>query len=65
MDETSKFGRVATRGKPDNYLGAIDDDKSNPGFNIYWNGKIIEKHLVEYKKLRGFYNTLRLRQNCD
>lgn len=40
---------MATRGKSDTYLGAIEDDKSIPGFNIYWNGKVIEKHLVEYK----------------
>lgn len=40
---------MATRGKSDTYLGAIEDDKSKTGFNIYWNGKVIEKHLVEYK----------------
>lgn len=48
-EDALKAAKMATRGKSDTYLGAIEDDKSKPGFNIYWNGKVIEKHLVEYK----------------
>lgn len=46
-EDALKAAKIAVKGKPGIYLGSIEEKDSIPGFNVYWNGKIIEKHLVK------------------
>ena len=47
QEDALKAAKMAVRGKPETYLGGIEEKDFDPGFNIYWNGKVIEKHLVK------------------
>ena len=41
-----KAAKMAVRGKPGKYFGTMEDGR---GFNVYLNGKVVERHWVDKK----------------
>ena len=48
-----KATKAATKGKTDRHLGRARSEDGRDGFDVFENGKIVERHIVDYKKASG------------
>lgn len=48
-----KAAKKATKGKTDRYLGRTRSEDGRDGFDVFENGKIVERHTVIYSSGPG------------
>ena len=48
-----KAAKKAAKGKTDRYLGRTRSEDGRDGFDVFENGKIVERHTVEFPATSG------------